>query len=91
MDTRVGIRELKTHLSSYLKKVKSGKTVTVTERGQVIGCLVPAGELVRARMLELAAAGILKWSGKKPRVRAPIATVPKGRRTVSDLISEDRV
>lgn len=32
----VGIRELKAHLSAYLRKVKRGETVRVTDRGRVV-------------------------------------------------------
>lgn len=37
----VGIRELKTHLSRYLEKVKQGKEIIITERGQEIAVLAP--------------------------------------------------
>jgi prevent-host-death family protein len=36
-----GIRKLKAHLSGYLRQVKSGVYVLVTERGTPVGHIVP--------------------------------------------------
>jgi prevent-host-death family protein len=38
---RIGVRELRQHASRYLDRVKSGETVEVTERGQLVALLVP--------------------------------------------------
>src|SRR5207247_4560133 len=32
----VGIRELKAHLSAYVRKARAGKTVVITDRGKVV-------------------------------------------------------
>ena len=45
----VGIRELKSKLSQYLRDVKDGETVLVTERGQVIAEIARAGGLREPR------------------------------------------
>jgi len=37
----VGVKELKAHLSEYLRLVKRGKTVLVTDRGAVVAELRP--------------------------------------------------
>ncbi len=37
----VGVKELKTHLSHYLRLVKAGDTVLVTERDEVVAELRP--------------------------------------------------
>lgn len=39
----VGIRELKNRLSEYIRLVKSGQNVLVTERGEVVAELRPPG------------------------------------------------
>jgi prevent-host-death family protein len=39
---RVGVRELRQNLSVYLRQVKAGETLDVTERGQVVARLTPA-------------------------------------------------
>jgi antitoxin (DNA-binding transcriptional repressor) of toxin-antitoxin stability system len=41
----VGIRELKNHLSSYLRMVRSGEAIVVTDRGEVVAELRPPGEV----------------------------------------------
>ena len=38
----VGVRELKNNLSHYLREVKRGKPITITERGQSVAILMPA-------------------------------------------------
>lgn len=40
----VGVRELKNRLSEYLREVRSGEAVLVTDRGDVVAELVPPGE-----------------------------------------------
>lgn len=46
---RIGVKELRQHASRYLRKVKAGETVEVTERGELIALLVPPGPGVTAR------------------------------------------
>jgi prevent-host-death family protein len=41
-DRRVGIRELRQNLSVYLRRVASGETLEVTERGDPVALLTPA-------------------------------------------------
>jgi len=42
----VGIRELKNRLSEHLRLVRSGETVLVTDRGEVVAELSPPGRPV---------------------------------------------
>lgn len=85
----VGIRELKTRLSAYMRQVKSGATVVITERGRPIGRIVPLSPSVESRVQELVQAGLMAWSGRKLAPSAPVART-RGRRTVADLLLEDR-
>jgi len=39
----VGLRELKNNLSEYVRDVRSGESVLVTDRGEVVAELLPAG------------------------------------------------
>ncbi len=39
----VGLRELKNNLSEYVREVRSGESVLVTDRGEVVAELLPAG------------------------------------------------
>jgi prevent-host-death family protein len=50
---RIGVRELRQHASAYLRRVKAGETVEVTERGQLIALLVPPepGHASRDRLI----------------------------------------
>jgi prevent-host-death family protein len=43
MAETVGVRELRQNLSKYLDRVKAGEDLVVTERGEVVARLVPAG------------------------------------------------
>jgi antitoxin (DNA-binding transcriptional repressor) of toxin-antitoxin stability system len=40
----VGIRELKNRLSAFLRQVRSGESVLVTDRGEVIAEISPPGQ-----------------------------------------------
>jgi len=42
-----GVRDLKTHLSSYLRDVERGDIVLVTDRGRVVAELRPPGAAAR--------------------------------------------
>lgn len=55
--TAVGVRELKSGLSSYLRRVRKGETIDITDRGQVVAELSPRRPLsapeIEARIAEL--------------------------------------
>ena len=87
--TTVGIRELKARLSNYLKQVKAGSILIVTERGQPIGRIVPIRPTGEAKIQGLIDAGILAWSGRKLVPLTPVAQV-RDNGTVADLLLEDR-
>ncbi len=38
---RIGVRELRQNLSVYLRRIKAGETLEVTERGQTVARLTP--------------------------------------------------
>jgi prevent-host-death family protein len=86
---RVNIREFKTHLSAYLRRVKMGEVVEIAERGTPIGRLIPADVPVEARMEMLARLGILVLGQGTLIPHAPAARA-RGGRTVADLLVEDR-
>ncbi|MBU4225606.1 MAG: type II toxin-antitoxin system prevent-host-death family antitoxin [Chloroflexi bacterium] len=88
-ETRVGTRELKSRLSEYLRRVKAGQTVVVTERGKVIGQIVPVAPTLEERLRALADAGFLEWNGKKFEPHKP-TIINRGPKLVSDLVSEGR-
>ncbi len=76
-----GVRELKAHLSAYLRDVERGDVVLVTDRGRVVAELRPPGlgdrasstadlryqKLVDRGLLRPAAArGSIDWAGLAP-------------------------
>ncbi len=85
----IGIRELKSNLSAYLRQVKAGGTVIITERGRPVGRIIPTAESIETRLERLSQAGLIAWNGE-----ALEALTPPGRsagpRTVADLLLEDR-
>jgi prevent-host-death family protein len=85
----VGIRELKNGLSRYLKRVRRGETIVVTDRGEPVARMIPAG--VPEHIAKLMAEGRITWSGRP--LRLPPERVRPGPGPgppLSDYISEDR-
>jgi len=61
---RVGLRELKNRLSSYVRELRSGEIVLVRDRGEVVAEFVPPGQIghspeVPSALLALARSGQL--------------------------------
>jgi prevent-host-death family protein len=85
----VGVRELKNNLSRYLRSVKQGRLVEITERGESIAMLVPPNQ---RSALEVAAVlirkGIGSWKGGRPKGASGRVTV-KGK-SVSQMVIEER-
>ena len=88
-EMRVGIRDLKSQLSAYLREVKNGQTIDITEHGQVIAQLVPVRKTLEERLAGMVAAGLADWNGE---YLQPVTDKPKVRDggTVADLIVENR-
>ena len=63
--TAVGVRELKAHLSHYLRLVQSGERVVVTDRGHEIAVIEQPGAEHDA-LRRLMTSGMVRWSGGKP-------------------------
>ena len=81
-----GVRELRDHLSRYLDLVKDGQEVTVTDHGKAVARLVP---LDQPRAIDrLISEGLISQptEPKRPRTEPRVS----GRRTVSDLVAEQR-
>lgn len=85
----VGIRELKSHLSAYLRRIKAGETVVITDRGEPVGRLMPISGSSTETLRHLEDAGVLSWSGRKLRPAGGDAPEVRGR-PIADLLLEDR-
>jgi prevent-host-death family protein len=85
----VGIRELKNNLSYYLRGVKRGRPITITERGQSVAILMPAETHTDAQLArELSRKGVGTWKGGKPRGGSRSAVI-KGK-PVSQIVLDER-
>ena len=85
----VGIRELKTHLSRHLKRVRAGARLMVTDRGRSIATINPVeapADIDWAH--QLVAEGHAHWKGGKPAGAKRPAKITG--RTASSIVIEDR-
>jgi prevent-host-death family protein len=88
-ERRIGIRDLKARLSEYVREVKAGGTIVVTEHGRAVARLVPEAPTLHARLRALADSGLISWSGKPLPPVKPAGRV-RGTKTVADVIIEVR-
>jgi len=91
--TTVSISTLKARISEYFGRVKAGEELTVTERGRIIGHIVPRRQLPRDRQAELeemAREGLIRLPKRKlPKdfLKGPFPSVP-GNAAVDALLAE---
>lgn len=88
----VGSRELKTRLGSYLKRVRDGATLIITDRGHPVAELRPLrpieGDLDR-RLSELEALGVLSQENRSQPLR-PFAPIASRGRPAGEAMVDDR-
>lgn len=84
--TDVGVRELRSHLSRYLDRVKRGEELTITERGVPIARIVPARR--RPVLDQLVAEGLVTPPTHPDGWRPETRIAATG--SVSDLVIEQR-
>ncbi len=84
-----GIKDLKNRLSYYLREVKKGEKILITDRDQVIATIFPVerGE-EDSKLLSLVKEGFASWRGGKP--TGSHRSVKIEGRTVSEIVLEDR-
>ena len=87
--TCIGIREFKSRLSHYLRRVKAGETLVITERGKPVGRITPVETSLEERLARLVQTGMADWNGQQLPPYRPKA-VNRGARQISDLVAEDR-
>jgi antitoxin (DNA-binding transcriptional repressor) of toxin-antitoxin stability system len=89
-----GIRQLKDHLSRYIRRIEAGERISVTAHGRVVAELVPPGGRGRtspgSRWDEMIAAGMLHppVEAGDPFEAWPDIRLPAG--TAAELIDSDR-
>lgn len=89
----VGIKELKNRFTQYLRRIKQGEEVIVTERGKPIALIRPIQSAERpanldARLARLAAQGFVTLPTRKPLRRVRLVEVAGG--PISESVLEDR-
>lgn len=67
----MGVRELRQHLSVYLRRVVAGETLKVTDRGQPVALLTPLPERSRARDRLIAEGKLIPASGARDELPSP--------------------
>jgi len=91
--TTVSISTLKARISEYFGRVKAGEELIVTERGKIIGHIIPRQPLPRDRQAELeemARQGLIRLPRRKLNkdfLNGPFPSVP-GNAAVDALLRE---
>jgi prevent-host-death family protein len=85
----IGIRDLKIHLSEYLRRVRQGQTILITDHGKAVGRILPMEQPLEERLESLRAAGLLAWNGETlPPLESPV--VNQSGELVSGLVAAMR-
>ena len=91
MRKTVGVRELKARLGSYLREVRRGRTIVISDRGEPVAELRPIALAKSGRGAELdrlVALGHLTRTSKA--ALAPFRPIRRKGRPLSEAIVEDR-
>lgn len=88
-EQQVGIRDLKSKLSEYIRDVEAGATIVVTDHGRHVARIVPDTESIAQRLAVLNATGALLWSGRRLGETKPHLRL-RGPGSVSDIVVENR-
>jgi prevent-host-death family protein len=82
------VRDLKTHLSAYLRKVKEGEQVIITDHGKPCAIIQPfLPDHDPSRQTALKGNPNFSWNGNR---LIPPEPVDIGGRPLSDMVMEDR-
>jgi prevent-host-death family protein len=81
------VRDLKARLSSYLRKVEAGASVTVRMRNRAVARLVPVQ--ATGKLTDLCRMPGVRWSGGKPKGLARAEKMPRGV-SLAAWVAEDR-
>ncbi|MDO8532830.1 MAG: type II toxin-antitoxin system Phd/YefM family antitoxin [Dehalococcoidia bacterium] len=89
MTTKVGLRELRGKLGHYMRRVRKGERVTVTEHGKDVAVIVPPEQTDEEKALwNMVKEGKAQWSGGKPQgMKKPVKVRGK---PASQIVLEER-
>lgn len=91
----VSVRELKAHLSAYLRRVASGEEVAITSRGQLVARLAPPASekedaedaaIARIRSLPF----LISGKGGKPEGAKRPVKIKRGQKMLAEIVIEGR-
>jgi len=85
---RVGVRELRQNLSVYLRRVKRGETLEVTERGVTVAELRPLPKKRLSILDRMIADGRATPANRSHKLLAPPPRIPG--RPLSEILQEMR-
>jgi hypothetical protein len=91
----VGVKELKNNLSAYLREVRSGATVLVSDRNSIVAELhepyrrVALGKAVNPLLMNWAEAGLVSLPAIE-KVPLPVSPVKLRAGTSAELLKRDR-
>src|SRR5688500_7321345 len=92
----VGVRDLKNRLSEYLRQVRSGEGVLVTDRGEVIAEITSPGHASADRSIPAGLAALARQGlvtlGADPDadVYVPLPRTRRRKRTAAQLLDDER-
>jgi len=86
---KVGIRDLKNKLSSYIQNVKKGESFIVTDRGIDVALIEPVDSIKYKELMLMVKDDLAEWNGRKPKFSGKTVKA-KGEKTVSEIVLEDR-
>lgn len=92
MAVRVGVKDLRENLRSWLDAVKAGEEIVVTERGKAIAQLTPL-DSGRKRLEELIELGLVRPPQRRRRRKIDVSKLPKlegDGPTLADYVIEQR-
>lgn len=84
---QVSAKELKNRLGRYLRLVREGKTLVITDRGRPVARLVPEKPELEVRLEAMVALGILERAKGPLPPRKPVA---RARKSVAEIVIQNR-
>ncbi len=84
----VAVSDLRANLSEWLKRVREGTEVVITERGVPVARIIPVE--ASALLERLTAEGVISRAASPARPAADRQTRPRLRRPVAPLVGEQR-
>ena len=84
----VEIRQAKSHLGEYLRKVRAGERVVITEHGKPIAEITKPRSAADERLEGMIREGLATWGGGKPRGSKKRVKI-KGQ-PISETVIEER-